>query len=139
MKYVCPSCCYPMPGKDSYCGECRVAARPLREVKLAHANVELVEAEPELEYEWVEIRPGRKRLVPKGLTGKAARGHGRHHPSGTYPRGYSMAHGVKINSWSEYREINREMGLVDVGHGPPAITEPDVYTGKVGRVHPDDF
>lgn len=118
------------------CGE---AAQPLREVKLAHANLDAIEAKPEVEYEWVEVHLGRKHLVPKGMSKKDARGYRQYHPSGQYPRGYSMAHGETIKTWSEYRATNKRMGLVDVGHKPPAIKEPDVFAGKVGRVHKDDF
>lgn len=33
-----------------------------------------------------------------------------------FKRGHSLAHGQKLESWSDYHRANREMGLVDVGH-----------------------
>ena len=52
---------------------------------------------------------------------------------------YSWQHGRKLNSWTEYNNANKELGLVDAGDYKPQveITKfPD--TGKVSRVVPDE-
>ncbi|MBE3087808.1 MAG: hypothetical protein IMZ71_01645 [Chloroflexi bacterium] len=35
-----------------------------------------------------------------------------------FKRHYSPIHGRQLNSWSEYRRANKELGLIDVGHKP---------------------
>lgn len=91
-------------------------------------------------YEWVEIAPGRRRLVPKGLTQAEARVRGRRRPSGVFPRGFSLIHGEKLTTWSEYRSANKRMGLVDVGAKPPELKPKQKIPNdiKPGRVVPID-
>jgi len=121
---VCPECRFP----GSYCY--RHDLECVDESTLPEVTDERFDG---VDLEWVEVAPGRMRLVPVG--DEHPETYGQHRPTGVYPRGFSAAHGMNLNTWSEYRAASKKLGLVDVGRPPPELKErKKMPTDKRGTV-----
>ena len=118
--FMCPQCGYPMAHR----GLC-----PAHDCAVEPANKVLREQERERQRNEARQKgSGREQsrfdpTAPEGTPMNPRRVSVAPPP---FRRGYSMQHGMKLTSWSEYRETNKEMGMVDVGHCPPEVKDNEI-------------